>query len=316
MKSLLEVSSADDPITLHADWLELSAVLEADGNIAPENLVRALVKAGASEERARSIGQDAFTEVTDRSRSCNGGGTVSTYPFRIDAGRNLLTRKNKRATVGPAELLYLFLLVVTRADMSASARQLAGRDPTSIFERIGAEVLRSFWGRTSRFAGAYVFGTATRGLGSFRSKIDRLCADIGEGSGWKTSARSPGAGDGGLDVVAWRRFADGRSGALIGFAQCKTGINWRKHRPHLQPRAFSGEYMLQPLILDPWKIFMVPHRIEGDRWDADTRHAGLLFDRCRLIQYGQTIATPILNDCRVWLNAALRTERQIRRRRT
>jgi hypothetical protein len=316
MNSLLEVSSADDPITEHADWLELSAMIEADGNVAAENLARALVRSGSGEDRARSVARDAFVELRDRAESCKRAATKSVYPFRVDRRENLLIRKTKTAAVHPTELLYLFLLVVTRADMSAATRQLLGRDPTSIFERIGAEVLRAFWGRTSQFSNCYVFGTATRGLGTFRDKINRLCEDLSEGAGWKTSARSPGGGDAGLDVVAWRRFADGRQGALVGFAQCKTGVNWRKYRPQLQPEPFCRDYMMQPLVIHPFRIYMVPHRVEKNRWESDTGYAGLLFDRCRLVQYGQAVAEPVLADCRVWLNAALQRERRLRRERT
>jgi hypothetical protein len=250
MKSLLEVSSADDPITEHADWLELSAMVEADGNVSPETLARALIRGGnVTEDRARSVARDAFVELGDRAKSCQSIGRRSVYPFRLDRRDNLLIRKIKTSAVHPTELLYLFLLVVTRADMSATTRQLSGRDPTSIFERIGAEVLRGFWGRTSEYCKTYVFGTATTGLGKFRQKIDRLSEDLGEGAGWKTSARSPGAGDAGLDVVALRTFADRRQGALVGFAQCKTGVNWRKYRPQLQPRPFCRDYMVQPLAI-------------------------------------------------------------------
>jgi hypothetical protein len=317
MKSLLEISSAGDSITDHADWLELTAVIEADGNAAPEDLARAIIQAGnISEDRARSFAQDALLELQDRIASCDGRGATSRYPFRLDRRKNLLIRKNKTKRVQRTELLYLFLLVVTRADMSATQRQVSGRDPTSIFERIGGEVLRSFWGRQSRYADSRVFGTATRGLGTFRNKIDGLCRDIGEGRGWKPRALSPGAGDGGLDVVAWRRFADDRPGGLIGFAQCKTGVNWRKHRPQLQPRPFCRDYMLQALVLDPWRIFMVPNRIEKERWESDTGYAGLLFDRCRLVQYGQSIAPAIFNDCQVWLDAVLERERRIKKVRT
>lgn len=315
MKSLLEVTSGDDAITEHADWLELRALFEKDGNVAQEDLVRAIVqRGGATEDRARQMAQDVFVEIEDRVVACDGGGKSAVYPYKLDRRRNLLIRKSRQQSIQRRELLYLFLLVTARADMGAMARRLAKRDATAIFERIGAEVLRSFWGPRSNFSGGRVFGTASKGLGSFDAKIEGLCADIGEGNGWKQTALSPGAGDGGLDAIAWRRFADGRPGGLVGFAQCKTGDHWRQHRPRLQPRAFCGDYMLQPLILDPWKIFMVPHRIERRRWDSDSRHGGLMFDRCRLVQYGQTISASLLDDCRVWLNAALHRERQLRKK--
>ena len=197
MKSLLEVTSGDDAITEHADWLELRALFEKDGNVAQEDLVRAIVQAGwATEDRARQTAQDVFVEIEDRIVACGESGKSAMYPYKLDRRRNLLIRKSKQPSVQGKELLYLFLLVTARADMSAMACRLAGRDATAIFEKIGADVLRSFWGLRSNFSDGPVFGTASKGVGNFETKIATLCANIGEGNGWKPTALSPGAGDG------------------------------------------------------------------------------------------------------------------------
>ena len=130
MKSLLEVTSGDDAITEHADWLELRALFEKDGNVAQEDLVRAVVQAGwATEDRARQLAQDVFVEIEDRIVACNWGRNFAVYPFTLDRRRNLLIRRSKQASVQSRELLYLFLLVTARADMSAMARRLGGETP-------------------------------------------------------------------------------------------------------------------------------------------------------------------------------------------
>ena len=121
----------------------------------------------------------------------------------------------------------------------------------------------------------------------------------------KIGEKPPGAGDGKLDVVVWRVFPDRRAGGLFGFGQCKTGIHWKTHLTKLEPREFCRRYFQQPLIIDPVRVYMVPHRVNGSDWDHHTGEGGLLFDRCRLVQYGYDVSSEVLNECRDWLNAAL-----------
>ena len=148
------------------------------------------------------------------------------------------------------------------------------------------------------------------GTHAFKQNIQKLCDHVGEGAGWKKSATPPGGGDGKLDVVSWRKFNDGRPGNLIGFAQCKTGINWKEHLDRLQPAKFSRQYMRQEFIVEPVKLYMVPSRIEIGQWNTHTDHAGILFDRCRITQYGDTIRPEILSQCRAWSRAAIQRQRK------
>jgi hypothetical protein len=309
MNSLLYVASGDDEIVDHADWVEISSLFKADGNVSQEDLARAInVDRALAQHRCRQLAEDAFSEIEDRidAAGANVHPLVSCYPFNVKGRGAVLERTPPDAVNPDAGLLYLFLLALTRADMSSTARKKYPIDPTKIFERLCADVLKEFWGGESEHANAVVFGTAqTGGQRSFPTHINGLCGHLKEGIGWKAGARSPGAGDGKLDLVVFRRFRDKRSGSLIGFAQCKTGIHWREHLTKLQPSGFCHNYMLSPLVVDPMRIYMVPNRIVGDRWDEDSRAGGLLFDRCRIVQYGNSIKPETLNDCRTWLQFML-----------
>jgi hypothetical protein len=138
-----------------------------------------------------------------------------------------------------------------------------------------------------------------------------MCKLLGEGNGWKASAKSPGAGDGGLDVVVWRKFTDQRPGGLLGFAQCKTGDGWHEHLGRKSPRAFHHTYFSQALVVDPLHLFLVPCRIHESSWEAYARQAnGLLFDRCRITLFGNNVRPTVLADCKTWLNEALRLEQK------
>lgn len=320
MRDLTAVPSpaADDARVNLADWVEIKALLSADRNVSREDLVRTLIRAHSlSEENARSTAGDVFRELADRSVSCSRAQSsrVAQYPFSLDKTNTLLSIQKGYFRYPDYGLVYLFLLAITRANMDARSRVLDGIDPTKTFERLCADVLGTFWGGSSDDSGALVFGTARKKkthTHKFQSNLENLCQRIGEGVGWREDALPPGAGDGKLDVVAWRKFPDARPGGLIGFAQCKTGLHWRSHLTQLQPRTFCGRFMKQALFVDPVRFYMVPARIELLQWENHTRDGGVLFDRCRIVVYATRLSRAVSRDCRRWLGSAL--ARQGRRR--
>jgi hypothetical protein len=315
--NLLAVPSpdTDDRLVNLADWVEIKALLAEDGNASQEDLARALEQAHSlDEEEAEVVAGDVFKELADRQDTCIP--LVSKdddweYPFVLSDSSTLLqvrTATGKKAA--DAGVLYKFLLVTARADMDAQ-RRLENLDPTILFEQLCADILLNFWGGSTMQSGSMVFGTArnkSKENQKFRANIEQLCTILKEGRGLRAGAKAPGGGDGRLDIVVWKIFGDGRSGGLVGFGQCKTGIHWREHLEKLQPRNFCGNYMAQPLIIDPVRVYMVPHRVEKADWDANTRAGGLLFDRCRIVQYGYEVSKDVFNNCKKWLDAALRRQ--------
>ncbi len=315
--NLLKVPSpeTDDKLVTLADWVEVKALLESDGNASQEDLSRALQRAySMGETGARTLSGDVFRELKDRERSCvplPGKGRVWEYPFTLNASGSLLSFRARLMAQSKAGILYIFLLVASRADMD-SQRKLDNLDPAALFEQLCADILLNFWGGRTELSGSLVFGTArkmARHNHQFHANIEHLCLNLRDGRGMRIDAKTPGAGDGKLDVVVWRIFADGRSGGLVGFGQCKTGIHWRTHLTKLQPRSFCNKYFAQPLLIDPVRVYMVPHRVDGSEWDNHTTDGGLLLDRCRLVQYGYDISKDVFENCRAWLNAALDRQR-------
>ena len=182
-----------------------------------------------------------------------------------------------------------------------------------LFEQLCADILLNFWGGPTDLSGSLVFGTArtkTENNRKFRANIELLCETLKEGRGPKAKVKAPGGGDGRLDIVVWRIFADGRTGGLVGFGQCKTGIHWKDGLEKLVPRNFCRNYFEQPLILDPMRVCMVPHRVDGSAWDRHSGAGGLLLDRCRLVQYGYYVSNDLFANCKIWLSAALERQRQ------
>ena len=317
--NLLAVPSPkeDDAIVNLADWVEVKALLQEDGNASQVDLSRALEQAHAmDEEDAMALAGDVFKELLDRQDACVPLTTkdhVWEYPFKMSASRTLLELRPGVKKSKKKGILYQFLLVASRADMDSQRRYLENLDPTKVFESLCADVLLNFWGGRNEHCGSMIFGTAARKAEqkkTFESNIDDLVRSLREGKGLKIGAKIPGGGDGRLDVVVWRVFADGRTGALVGFGQCKTGIHWKDHLEKLVPANFSENYLAQPLVIAPMRVYMVPHRVDSSMWNQHTRAGGLLFDRCRLVQYGFDVSPKVFKNCKTWLEAAIRRQRE------
>ncbi len=316
MRSLRELSVRTDSAEQLADWVEISAFLCDDKSVSKEDLARALVREGSNqgEQLYRDKATEAFDELAAREAAVGNSISVdpiAAYPFEIDG--DLL-----RLRVDPFDehgrgAVYAFLLAATRASMDSRTRKLANLDPTVLFEMICAEALCQFWGGRSAVSDVLVTGTSNQSLPAgnarFPSIIESLSGQIREGGGWKKGARSPGAGDGGLDIAVWRRFHDRRPGSLVGFAQCKTGDNWRDHLGKRNPSSISCKYFSSPLVIAPVPIYMVPCRVGLEEWaDVMRQHSGLLFDRCRITTCCTHLPHQRIGECQRWAHAAIRRE--------
>ena len=325
MQNLLGLPSLreDDALVRMADWVELTALLSANRTASKEDLKKALLREPdpsedgtvqtrrSTDERVEANVSDVFKELEDRLLACGNPAPQSpSYPFRLDETLSVLTMRPN--DIGSSNLLYLFLLAVTRSDMSVQTRVKESVDPTKVFEQLCADVLRRFWGGISTHSDAMIFGTARSKAASekkFQTNINKLSESLQEGDGWKDGARAPGGGDGGLDIVVWRRFKDRRQGGLVGFAQCKTGDHWTDHLTKLTTRTFLDKYMKTVLAIEPLRLYLVPCRVSRHRWREYTLDGGLLLDRCRIVQYADTISTATQAACRKWLDATVALQR-------
>jgi hypothetical protein len=325
MRNLLGLPSIkeDDALVRMADWVELTALLNANKTASKEDLKKALLREPdpsedgtfqtrrSTDERIEATVSDVFKELEDRVLACgNSDPQKPSYPFLLDKTRSVLTMRLN--DIDSSNLLYLFLLAITRSDMSSKARVKEKVDPTKVFEQLCADVLRCLWGGSSLHSNAMIFGTARSKIAHsehFQANINQLSEYLQEGDGWKDGSQAPGGGDGGLDIVVWRRFQDKRHGGLVGFAQCKTGDNWTDHLTKLTPRTFLDKYMKTVLALDPLRLYLVPCRVSRHRWREYTLNGGLLLDRCRIVQYADNINAATQAACRKWLDATVALQR-------
>lgn len=235
--------------------------------------------------------QQAMKEIEWRTSACGEG-----YPFAIDQLGNCI----RLSFTGVQSWLYSYLLLATRLNM-LSNRNHAAIDGALLFEQISADILKSYFGPRSE---AIVFGTATVDAG-FEARIKDLCHRLCEGQGFsnRNNAR-PTARDAKLDVVAWKPFADSREGKVVLFGQCKTGRNWRDQITQLQTEAFCKSWMKAPLAVNPMRLFLVAESVPYDHWYSQTSSAGVIFDRCRLVCYGDALSPTVFDLLKQWVCAA------------
>lgn len=247
------------------------------------------------EEEADRRVEGAYGEIERRQEACRRG-----YPFEI--GREGHTLRVIRGCGNPAYAIYKYLLLSTRLNMR-NDRSHAGIDGTLLLESLSAQVAKGYFGERAE---SMVFGTAASGAG-FGGKVDTLCRRLGEGGGY--TGRSPASAnvrDGKLDVVVWQPFTDDLPGKLMGFGQCKTGTNYKDSVTVLQPDAFVKKWLREPLVVAPVRMFFVSEALAAtrdDRYEISV-DAGLLFDRCRIVDYCDGVDAKIIARVRQWTEAA------------
>ena len=235
----------------------------------------------------------AYEEIERRREACNDG-----YPFEIEDGgytlRDTLDLNNHR------HLVYQYLLLATRLNMKKD-RIHAGIDGTVLFEELAAEVAREYFGTRAK---SYVFGTGM-GVTDFEGKVNDLCKRINEGGLFENrSGAPPTARDGKLDIVVWKEFTDGLPSKLIGFGQCKTGTSYMGSLTELQPDSFCDKWLrTNPAVL-PIRMFLTSDALSRIHWYNTARDAGLLFDRCRIVDFCHDTNPSVLKKVRSWTRAA------------
>lgn len=241
---------------------------------------------------------EVMVEIGRRSTACGSG-----YPFVLEREGTVLRHAPKKTD--HRTHLYHYLLLSTRLNMTKN-RVHANIDGADLLEEIAAETLRCYLG--PQRARSFVFGTAAPGTADFEAKINQLCRVLGEGGAFENKDKgSVVAKDDKLDTVTWLPFADNSRNQLIVFGQCKTGTSWDGMTTQLQPTAFIKRWMNETYIHDPLRAFCVSEAVNRARWVGHALYAGLLFDRCRIVDFCEKPDSKLLSKLIKWTTAAKAT---------
>ena len=285
-----------------ADFLELAGW--RDGGMSVVALSKLLGRLGENdyssgvpeEDEIDRAAEDAFAELERRRQACDGG-----YPFVLgNEGVTMRLDEPRHAEAAARYTIYKYLLLATRLNMRDNRRH-AGYDGTLLFEELAAESARGYLGARSE---SLVFGTAA-GAANFPGRIDVLCERMEEGGRFSNRDSVPlREHDGKLDVVAWKPFADRRPGKLIAFGQCKTGTHYRNELTQLQPDSFCSKWLhTQPAVM-PARMFFLAEARPCARWRSVAVDAGILFDRCRVVDFCRNPNPAVQQKVREWTRAA------------
>ena len=247
------------------------------------------------EDELHELVGEAFAAVQQRAEVCGDG-----YPFELNANGNVL--QPRFGDANPQQVVYKYLLLATRLNM-ATDKKHADLDGTVLFEELCADVAMNYFGDNSR---SFVFGTAN-GMANFPDKVNQLCNCLGEGQQFRNlENREPTAKDDGLDIAVWNPFSDGKQGKLIGFGQCKTGTNYDDAFPRLQPDVFCKNWFEVMPAVNPIRMFFVAEALLHEGWYHKSSLAGILLDRCRIIEFCGNISGALVEKLATWTNTAAR----------
>lgn len=160
-------------------------------------------------------------------------------------------------------------------------------DGAELFEQVCCEVAKNYWGTDAK---GMVFGTArrvdAREVTGFEAAVNYFCTETREGDGFRNNYNEPiTAQDGKLDVVVWKPFSDKRRGQLMGFGQCKTGTHWSSGLFTLRPEGFCKKWVSPAPVVDPVRLYFITARVKQSKWHEVGVDGGVMFDRCRILDY-------------------------------
>jgi hypothetical protein len=321
MKNLFDTPSWQAGRVRIADHAEVLALRPPQLRTSSEDLIACFDRSeDEDEDKFERPVSEAFEELADR--AIHLGEAAHFYPFDIDRGAIELRKGFLRKE---EHFLYLFLLFATKLNMRDD-RKHAGLDGAELFELLSCEAAKRYWGastsqrKTDGRVKGLVFGTARfHWLGcdevleknSFASAVNELCAGMREGEFFRPKDKKPArAQDDKLDVVVWREFSDQQPGKLIGFGQCKTGTNWSNELPRLVPYTFCKDWLHNMPIVDPIKLFFLTDRLADFRYHYGYQ-GGIIFDRCRVLDYADSLPPKLVAACARWTKAVLRKSKLV-----
>lgn len=288
-----------------ADFVELRAWDR--GSVSAREIVAALNRVDDNEDNVgceddEDQNADTLTNVfmeLDRRASICG----PAYPFEVQSQGEVLKHSQLDPSI-PSQVVYRYLLLGTRLNMSKHHVH-AKLNGTFLFEECAAEILKIYLGNEQ--AKSLVFGTSVGG--GFGEKVKELCGQLREGGTYRSRDKSGStANDGKLDAIAWMPFADKREGQVIIFGQCKTGTTWRSQITQCRPVDFAKNWFESgAFAVEPVRAFCVAESVDTSTWLSLTHGAGIMFDRCRLVEFSKGISGDLLKRLLAWTVAAKET---------
>lgn len=264
-----------------ADWLEIAAIAEDRG-----------LGAAAQRELAQAAGVGEVDLELGRNTMARRAALLGdAYPFRTGTG----------IAAVPDVVGYVWTSMLVMSAQSPVRLTIDLPRAAAMFEQITVGALVHLYGTGTR---ALRFGWPSE-IGrprEFPDAVRWLAADMGVAIG--SAYRPPYAKDGGVDVIAWRPFPDGRSGFPVTLVQCTLERDFAHKAGDVDIRVWAGWLRLD---VDPTTALAVPEVVPaGEAWNALAARTVVL-DRIRLASLigDQTLTSDALAGVRTWTAATV-----------
>ena len=257
-----------------ADWLELLALVRGVA-LGIDELTELALASGARQADL------SIALQTMRSRMQILG---TLYPYRVANG--VAARPNA------ADHPYVTLLLLSPP---SPVRRLEPLSATALhLEQVTAAAMSGLFGdrtRVVRFGWPSDEGRPPEFPDAIRWLAKEMGVEIG------AAYRPPYRKDGGVDVVAWRPFEDGRPGFPVMLTQCTLEDRYDHKAGDVDLRVWAGWLRLDTPPLTALAVpSVVPH---GERWNALSART-MVFDRVRLSSLVAHDSTPRLAASSAW----------------
>jgi hypothetical protein len=87
----------------------------------------------------------------------------------------------------------------------------------------------------------------------------------------------------------------------------KTGTSWEEELKSVQPDVFMKKWMHDMFTSVPVRCFLISDRPDHDFWENYTYEGGIVFDRCRLVDFGENLSAGLKADMSKWISACKRS---------
>lgn len=227
----------------------------------PASILEELGRAGSS--LAEQDVSHAFNSMSRRQRLCGAG-----YPF------NVMTVGVRRTSATPTA--YDALLLMSRDDGPFRTNNASLHAAAKTFEHVSQAAMAGLLGPTSdsvRFGYPSDEGRPPLFPDAIRWLADRMGISLGQ------SYRPPRRQDGGVDVVAWRSFGDGRRGFPVVLVQCTLQRDYVAKSRDIDLRTWSGWLAFDS---DPLCALALPFTVARDETWNEMAANVIVLDRLRL----------------------------------
>lgn len=217
---LLEQSNRETICEL-VDWLEVSAWAQPGKTISRQTVTSWFVL-GSNNDEAEEKTNQLWSEIKTRAFALK-----TSYPFKLSGDEELFSFSGNDVASVP----YIFCLLISYFGLPKIVPRRA-LHVSHLFEKLCTHAANKYVSDDLRTETKnYQFGWPrsdwARQYKSIDKAMNELLRQLGDGtnrlSGVRNLAgRGESTGDGGLDVVAWRLFPDGKKGMLVFLGQCAT----------------------------------------------------------------------------------------------